>query len=286
MNHPLANPPNAVFYIRSVQMRLLYQLILLLSSRGNNSPGNKKHILQWLFSSCCSILNGTKPQTHNLTPEEHVMFQKSEIFEENYNQYCSQLAEIDFNSIGDTLGITCDGSQMRVRFFNRDYRISKTGIADASGNRPAYGVCVILAKYILLCPDEIHHDPAWVSFPDFKRTTHFTNVNYFKSDTEQVIANHFSGKFGEIATAGEALGGFRNESELPYDLCMQFPALPRISLLLLFNDRDEEFPAHCSVLFQKHAEFYLDPESLAMTSAFLANSLKKSDQTRNNRLNG
>jgi hypothetical protein len=41
-------------------------------------------------------------------------------------------------------------------------------------------------------------------------------------------------------------------------------ALPRISLLLLFNDGDEEFPAKCTVLFQRHAEYYLDPECLAI----------------------
>jgi len=54
---------------------------------------------------------------------------------------------------------------------------------------------------------------------------------------------------------------------------MQLDALPRISLLLLYNDCDEEFPAQCTVLFQKHAEFYLDPESLVMTSAGLAKQL-------------
>jgi len=41
----------------------------------------------------------------------------------------------------------------------------------------------------------------------------------------------------------------------------------------MYNDRDEEFPAQCNVLSQKHAEFYLDPESLAMTGATLARRL-------------
>ena len=54
---------------------------------------------------------------------------------------------------------------------------------------------------------------------------------------------------------------------------MQFNALPKMSILLLFNDKDEEFSAECSVLFQKQAEYYLDPESLAMTSAFLSKKL-------------
>ena len=30
--------------------------------------------------------------------------------------------------------------------------------------------------------------------------------------------------------------------ELPYDLAIQFKALPKIPLLLLFNDADDEFP--------------------------------------------
>ena len=54
---------------------------------------------------------------------------------------------------------------------------------------------------------------------------------------------------------------------------MEIDALPRLSLLLLFNDADEEFAANGTVLFQKHAEHYLDPESLAMTSAFLVRLL-------------
>ena len=53
---------------------------------------------------------------------------------------------------------------------------------------------------------------------------------------------------------------------------MKFQALPRIVLLLLFNDGDEEFPAKCTVLFERHAEHYRDPESLAMTSTWLARS--------------
>jgi hypothetical protein len=56
---------------------------------------------------------------------------------------------------------------------------------------------------------------------------------------------------------------------------MKFDVLPNISLLLLFNDRDDEFPAQGTVLFQKHSEFYLDPESLAMTSAVLVKRLKE-----------
>ena len=201
------------------------------------------------------------------------MGEQSEIFEKHYNDYIGRIAGIDPAKIAETLGIERTESGVIVRFFNKEYHVSGNGITDADGNRPDYGLCVILAKYLLLCPEIVHHDPEWVSFKDFKKDSHFTNVNFFASDTEQAVVKHFSGKIDALEQAGEQLGGIRYEGDMSYDLSMQFFALPRISLLLLMNDADEEFPAQCKVLFQKHAEYYLDPESLAMTGAALARRL-------------
>jgi hypothetical protein len=125
-----------------------------------------------------------------------------------------------------------------------------------------------------MCPDQSPYDPEWAALKDLKRTSHLVNMNYFASDAELAIAKHFSGRLDDLVKACAKLGGIHHEMRISYDLSMQFNALPRISLLLLFNDGDEEFPAQCTVLFQRHAEFYLDPESLAMTGAFLARSLK------------
>ena len=203
------------------------------------------------------------------------MVESSDVFEKNCQEYCAQLAKIDFESIKNELGIIHDGDRMFIPFFNNRYVVSNNGILDESGNRPAYMIFVILAKYMLLCPNRSYDDKAWVSFKDFKRTSHFTNVNYFSSDTERAIERIFSGKLDKLKKACAELDGSPHEMEISYDLSMQFNALPRISLLLLFNDGDEEFPAKCTVLFQKHAEYYLDPESLAMASACLARELKR-----------
>ena len=59
-----------------------------------------------------------------------------------------------------------------------------------------------------------------------------------------------------------------------YDLCMQFNALPKIPVLMLFNDADKEFPAQCAVLFERRAEKYLDMECLAMVGMLLFEYLK------------
>ena len=166
-----------------------------------------------------------------------------------------------------------DGDGVKIRFIDRIYRVSGNGIEDEAGRRPGYGLCVILAKYILLCPDRIHDDPQWASFKDFKKDAGFTNVNFFTSDTEQAILKFFSGNVDRLVLACEKLGAIPQDLGVSYDVSMAFEVLPRISLLLLYNDKDKEFSAQCSVLFQKHAEFYLDPESLAMTGAGLARRL-------------
>lgn len=201
------------------------------------------------------------------------MADPSDAFERNYHQYCTQLSEINFESISDTLGLVADADKTLLPFFNKRYRVSNNGIVDEADKRPDYMAYVIIAKYILLCPDQPHLDAGWVSFKDFKRVSHFTNVNFFTSDVERAVEKHFTGRLADLSEAGKKLGGIPHEMDISYDLSMRFTALPRISLLMLFNDGDDEFPAKCTVLFQEQAEFYLDPESLAMSGAFLARSL-------------
>lgn len=206
------------------------------------------------------------------------MLKESEIFEKHYKDYCDQISGVDLVSAGNTLGFLSHDDKATVRFLNRDYRVSGKGVTDDSGRRPPYGVCVILAKYILLCPDRVVCDTEWASIKDFKKNAQFTNVNFFTSDTVQVILDRFSGRPDALFRAGETLGGILNDAVPSYDLAMEFKALPRVSLLLLFNDSDDEFPAQCSVLFQKQAEHYLDPESLVMTGAALAKRLVNADK--------
>jgi hypothetical protein len=56
-----------------------------------------------------------------------------------------------------------------------------------------------------------------------------------------------------------------------------FEALPRVRIYLIFNDADEDFPADCSLLFEKQAASYLDMECLAMIGMVLAQRLAGKD---------
>ncbi len=165
-----------------------------------------------------------------------------------------------------------------IPFFNNEIQILDNKILDLSGNRPDYIISVIIAKYILLSPEKPKIIDGWASFKDFKKGANFISTNAFSADTERGIAQHFSGRLNELKNACEKSGGLQHELATSYDLAMTFDALPRISVLLLFNDSDDEFPAKCTLLLQKHAEYYLDPESLIMTIGFLFKMLKTEDR--------
>jgi hypothetical protein len=112
----------------------------------------------------------------------------------------------------------------------------------------------------------------WMSYKDFKDAAPL--IQAFYNTVTQPIAETFSSRLAKLENAGKKIGGYLPTDEYPYDLAMQFDALPKVSILLLFNDKDEEFPAQCSVLFEKRAEKFLDMECLAMVGMLFSEYLK------------
>jgi hypothetical protein len=197
---------------------------------------------------------------------------KSSVFEETYSNYLARIVELDFTKIAGRLGAEMSGDELIIPLFGNPHRISNQSLSDLSGNRPDFSVCVVLFKYLLLCPDDDPGEDDWVSFKDFKDAAPFAGafVNY----TEAPLANHFAGGLARLKAAARALNGQPPAADFPYDLCLQFPVLPKVPVLLLFNDADEEFAARCAVLFERRAEKYLDMECLAMVGMQLFERLK------------
>ncbi len=162
---------------------------------------------------------------------------------------------------------------MILSFFGQPYRISGRGIKNPSGKQPAIGICVVLCKYLLLCPEIPSLDKEWVSYRDFKDAAPLAGS--FVNNTERPIAQNFSGRLDELNAACERLGGRNPGLDLSYQLIMKLYPLPKVPVLLLFDDADEEFPAQCKVLFERRAKNYLDPECLAILGTLLSDFLNK-----------
>lgn len=200
------------------------------------------------------------------------MNNRADVFEETYRYYLSRLRQLSFDSLADTLGVGLEGGSMKVPFFQNIYRVSEKEIVDQSGKKPPHDICVILSNYILMCPAETPLGGGWAHYRDLKNSGPLTA--YFANDVEHAVEKFFSGKPGALKKAADALRGSYPELDVDCDVAVQFYALPRIPVLLLYNDEDEEFPAKCSVLFESGAEHYLDAESLAMLGWQLFNNLR------------
>jgi len=197
---------------------------------------------------------------------------KPHVYEQTYTDYLSRIAELDFPFLADKLGIQLDGQHVIIPFFGKPYRISAKGITDPSNRQPHLSVSVILCKYLLMCPMIEPLEGNWMSYKDFKDAAPLTRAFY--NTVTHPIAKTFSGRPAELEKAGRKIGGYAPADAFSYDLSMRFDALPKIPVLLLFNDKDDEFPAQSSVLFEKRAEEFLDMECLAMVGMLFFEYLK------------
>ena len=195
------------------------------------------------------------------------------IFNQTYERYLSRLRELSFESIALKIGADYSKGRLSIPLFDRVVEVSPTGITGKEGMRPSYHVCVILSKYLLLYPESPEHREDWASFRDFKDSGPLHN--YFANEVERAIATLFSGRLDALKTACEGINGYRPDLPASYDLVVQFDALPKHPVILLFNDADAEFPAQCTILFPAHFDTFLDAECIAMVGFQLFSRLKQ-----------
>ena len=200
--------------------------------------------------------------------------QKSSVFEQTYQHYLARIRTIDYLARADLLGAESDGETLIIPLYDRLYSVSGSAIEGIDGTMANDAVRVILGKYVLTCPDELPPlSHTWVTYREFSDAAPL--VSYFTTNTNKNIETQFSGRAEQLAERCIELAAVREENPA-YDVSVKFLALPRIPVVLNFNDADEMFPAVCSILYQQSAQSFLDMECLAMTGTLLAGRLLSS----------
>ena len=200
---------------------------------------------------------------------------KSAVFEQTYQRYLAEIGQIDYLSRADMLGVEVDGDTLIVPLYDQSYSVSAQSIAGLGGAVANDAVRVILSKYVLTCPDELPElSPKWMTYREFRNAGPL--VSYFTSNTNKNIELHFAGRADRLKERSRELGA-RIEHNSSYDISVWFYALPRIPVVLNFNDADDMFPAACSILYQESAEYFLDMECLAMTGTLLSGKLLRQE---------
>jgi len=192
-------------------------------------------------------------------------------FETTLTKLLNRLADVNYLERADRLGAGSDQEALLIRFYGQVYRVLPKGVTDMGGKRVNAAVGVVLCRYALECPDETPMGKSLISFREFADAGPLSG--YFVENTQKTIVNTFGGNLDGLDAACRKLGGVKDTGEAAFDLSICFAALPRVPLYLRFNDRDQTFPAQCSILFQQTAQNYLDLESLTMVATFLTGNL-------------
>ena len=198
---------------------------------------------------------------------------KAPVFDQTYQQYVDKLAALDLPAMATALGLNCLDDGVAVRLFNSDYRITAQGIAGPQGTVPDLGVSVLIANYLLRCPEQQPEAGPLCAYKDFRDAAPL--IHYFTTNAENALSGIFGGHADQLVEKCMKRGGEPYAADLSYDVKFRFQGLPQIPLYLLFNDVEDGFPADCKILFNKSAESYLDMESLAILGVMLTQILVK-----------
>ena len=114
-----------------------------------------------------------------------------------------------------------------------------------------------------MCPPQVPCEKDWITYRDFADSGQTQNIG-LADYAKTTISKRYAGDLDRLKAAVSALGGSQPEADYPYDLSAVIPALPRIPILFLFNDADEQFPAQASILYERRASHFLDAECRVM----------------------
>ena len=195
----------------------------------------------------------------------------TEAFNTIYQDYLSELAEVNLSDRAQALELGILSGRIVLPFFGRPHFVSVLGIADSEGAEPTPAVGTVLLDYLLR--NETLHPAAHakLSFRDFAGAGPLASS--FTNNTNHLIAHSFSGRLADLEAACQKLSGVPGTDPIAADLNVKFKALPEVPLYLSFNDRDEDLPAQCNLLFEQSAENYLDLKSCFVLGTFLAGNL-------------
>ena len=157
----------------------------------------------------------------------------------------------------------------QVPLFGRSVFVKEDGIYVNDARLDTVG-SILVTRYLLTAGDEPLRN-AWVPYRDFRDGARF--ASYIKANIEDRLAKTFTGKKELLQERIQAIGGVMYRSESRPDVAAALYPFPKVPLLLIFWDKDDEFDASLQFLFDRSAESYLDLEALAVVLEYTCQKL-------------
>ena len=189
-----------------------------------------------------------------------------------YEDLIERLQYADIATSAWRLGLSLnDAGEANVPFLDTTFLVSYKGVRrlDGKGFNDATGS--VLIHYIL---KGSRSWPAgkFVTFSELAGPL-FKQSSYSSSALERPIIRRFQGRLPELFAAAASYGGRQGGEAGSGSVSFIFDLLPHILLQLIFYDRDDEFPARATLLFDLNATKFVDFEVLAVLVTIFVQSL-------------
>ena len=186
-----------------------------------------------------------------------------------------RVTSMKLNDIAERTGgefTVCNGTeQIILPYFNTTLIITKDGIQERSGRKLTKNENTFIYIYMA------HGGTAspsgrMQSFKEFPNTV--SKTVSMKRHVEIPLAKAFSSRLDELEKACKKVGGkdVKAQYDSP-DLAFQFMVFPKIPVVLLFWDENDEFEAEVKLLFDETIIQHLDIESIMFLSEHICEML-------------
>jgi hypothetical protein len=166
-------------------------------------------------------------------------------------------------------------NQLFLALWGRPLRIDCAGWiaypADEDRALPAFDQALLL--YYLTTADGAALRREWIAFSELPDGRFYNQA--FQGYTGKELARAFQDNRTAFEQAARSLGG---EPQALGDAAFAFQALPRVPLLVVYWQGDEDFPSTCQVLFDASASHYLPTDAYAILGSTLTRRLIKAKE--------
>lgn len=163
--------------------------------------------------------------------------------------------------------------ELRLPYFLDDIYIGSGGIRKENGEPVTHWEQVFIYNHMAQ-GGRANPTGNWKALQEMPNTV--SKIKSMRDHVEVPLANRFSGQVAALGAAAMKLGGEDKTAENPTaDAVWLFRPLPRIPVMLLFWDREEDFDAKVKLLFDETITEHLDIESILFLSERLTQLLSE-----------
>jgi hypothetical protein len=191
-----------------------------------------------------------------------------------YENLLKRLQTADIAAAATNLDLTLnEAGEAEIPFLGTTFAVSREGVRRLDGKEVGAAAGSVLIHYILN-GGRSRAAGKFVSFSELAGPL-FKQGSYSASALEGPIIKRFQGRIPELFGAAAALGGRQGGAAGLGSLTFIFELLPHILLQLIFYDRDEEYPARATLLFDRNSTRFIEFEVLAVLVTLFVQRLTK-----------